>query len=405
METNKYSPHLRFPCFSGAWTSKAISSVGDVITGSTPDTSVREFYDGGIPFYSPGDIPIDGGQVYKTAKTLSEAGLCQVRAIPPGATLFVCIGSTIGKVAQAARRGATNQQINTVVAKSGVDGDFLYFALSRISPKIQELTAVQAVPIVNKTTFSREKIFVPLAGEQKKIAEFLLTIDGKIALIEKKKALLEEYKRGCVQGLHSQKIRFKTKDGKLYPDWKEKPLHTILVETKNKSDGNEPVYSVSVHKGLINQIEHLGRSFSAAETGHYNRVEPGDIVYTKSPTGEFPYGIVKQSRLEGNVIVSPLYGVFRPETTWLGYWLHVYFESFVNTNNYLKPIIQKGAKNTINITNNVFLSARLMVPVVAEEQRKVAEFLSTVDRKISLVNIELEKAKTFKKGLLQQMFI
>jgi type I restriction enzyme S subunit len=178
-----------------------------------------------------------------------------------------------------------------------------------------------------------------------------------------------------------------------------------LTETKNKSEGAEPVYSVSVHKGLVDQVEHLGRSFSAADTDHYNRVEPGDIVYTKSPTGDFPYGIVKQSRIDINVIVSPLYGVFRPETPWLGYWLHVFFESYVNTGNYLKPIIQKGAKNTINITNTTFLSASLKVPVDHDEQQKIADFLSAIDAKINLVADELSEAQDFKKGLLQQMFV
>lgn len=70
--------------------------------------------------------------------------------------------------------------------------------------------------------------------------------------------------------------------------------------------------SVTVRKGLINQIEHLGRSYAAVDTGHYNRVLPGDIVHTKSPAGDFPLGIIKQSKILAEVIVSPLYGVFTP---------------------------------------------------------------------------------------------
>lgn len=241
--------------------------------------------------------------------------------------------------------------------------------------------------------------------EQRKIAEFLGAVDERIAQLEQKEGLLADYKRGCMQQLFSQAIRFKDDQGNDFPDWEEVPLHSVMQETKKQSDGTESVYSVSVHKGLVDQVEHLGRSFSATDTGHYNRVEPGDIVYTKSPTGEFPFGIIKQSRLDKSVIVSPLYGVFRPETTWLGYWLHVYFESHVNTGNYLRPIIQKGAKNTINITNKTFLSAKLKVPTHPDEQRKIADFLSAIDTKIDLVAQELEQAKAFKKGLLQQMFV
>ena len=137
--------------------------------------------------------------------------------------------------------------------------------------------------------------------------------------------------------------------------WAERKFSEVLVEHGSKSKGDEEVFSVSVHKGVINQIEHLGRSFSAATTSHYKRVLPNDVIYTKSPTGDFPLGIIKQSKIKVPVIVSPLYGVFTPETPALGYILDAYFESSANTINYLSSIVQKGAKNTINITNDTFL--------------------------------------------------
>lgn len=89
--------------------------------------------------------------------------------------------------------------------------------------------------------------------------------------------------------------------------WKQQKLSEVLFEHGEKSTGAEEVFSVSVHKGVINQVEHLGRSFSAANTDNYKRVFPGDIIYTKSPTGEFPYGIIKQSKVAKPVIVSPLW--------------------------------------------------------------------------------------------------
>jgi len=126
--------------------------------------------------------------------------------------------------------------------------------------------------------------------------------------------------------------------------WADRKLSDILFEHKEKSTGNEEVYSVSVHKGVINQIEHLGRVFAASNTENYKRVLPGDIIYTKSPTGDFPFGIIKQSKVSKPVIVSPLYGVFRPETAELGVILDAYFEYPERTVNYLSSIVQKGAK-------------------------------------------------------------
>lgn len=186
--------------------------------------------------------------------------------------------------------------------------------------------------------------------------------------------------------------------------WKMRTLADVLIEHGNKSTGAEDVFSVSVHKGLVNQVEHLGRSFSAASTSHYNRVMPGDVVYTKSPTGDFPLGVIKQSKLDFDVIVSPLYGVFSPETSALGALLDAYFESPENAYLYLEPLAQKGAKNTININNKTFLSGSLILPVEEAEQRKIADCLTSLDDLIRLEAEKLDAIKAHKKGLMQQLF-
>lgn len=186
--------------------------------------------------------------------------------------------------------------------------------------------------------------------------------------------------------------------------WKERNLSEVLFEHDERSTGKEEVFSVSVHKGVVNQIEHLGRSFSAANTDNYKRVLPGDIIYTKSPTGDFPYGIIKQSKVSKPVIVSPLYGVFKPETNALGVILDAYFEYPGNVYNYLYSIIQKGAKNTINITNDTFLSKTLILPTDKDEQQKIADCLSSLDELITAENQKLEALQLHKKGLMQQLF-
>jgi type I restriction enzyme S subunit len=251
----------------------------------------------------------------------------------------------------------------------------------------------------------RIKLPLPKPKEQKKIAAFLGVVDAKIAALRARRDGLERYKRGLMQALFSQTLRFTKPDGTVFPDWEEKRLGDVLHEHKLKSTGTEQVFSVSVHKGLVNQIEHLGRSFSAANTDHYNRVKQHDIVYTKSPTGDFPLGVIKQSDIVEDVIVSPLYGVFTPETPALGRILHVHFESPVNVSNYLSSIVQKGAKNTINVTNAGFLSNKLRLPVSHEEQQKIADALSAMDAKIAAVADQVTQMEAFKKGLLQQMFV
>jgi len=187
-------------------------------------------------------------------------------------------------------------------------------------------------------------------------------------------------------------------------EWDIQPLSSFLKEHKTKSDGKCEVHSVSVSKGVVNQVEYLGRSFAASDTSKYNLAKPGDIIYTKSPTGAFPYGIVKQNKNSYNVIVSPLYAVYTPINKYVGYIIDSYFENPVNTNNYLSSLVQKGAKNTIQISNDTFISKDICLPKDIKEQQKIAECLSAVDESIVAQQEKVDALKAKKKGLMQQLF-
>lgn len=187
-------------------------------------------------------------------------------------------------------------------------------------------------------------------------------------------------------------------------DWEPQPLSHFLRERKEKSDGVSEVHSVSVQYGVINQVDFLGRSYAAEDTSNYKLVYPYDVVYTKSPTGNYPYGIIKQNQNTFKVIVSPLYGVFRPRNKYIGYIIQSYFESPNTITKYLAPIIAKGAKNTIQISNDLFLSRNVYLPCQIEVQKKIAEFLSSIDKQIEQQRKELEALKQHKQALMQQLF-
>jgi type I restriction enzyme S subunit len=292
------------------------------------------------------------------------------------------------------------------IIRSSLNGIFLSFYLnSKKKLEIAKLAQGSSVVHLYSSQLKSLKLNVPTLPEQQKIAFFLSAVDEKIQQLSRKKELLVQYKKGVIQQLFSGKLRFKDENENDYPKWKPRKMSEVLFEHKLNSTGKEEVFSVSVHKGLINQVEHLGRVFAAKNTDNYNLVKSGDIVYTKSPTGNFPLGIIKQSKIKEEVIVSPLYGVFTPETQGLGYMLNVYFESPINVGNYLSSIIQKGAKNTINITNKTFLSKKIKLPVSREEQDKIGSFLEQLDFKIVEINNQLNLNQTFKKGLLQRMFV
>ena len=249
------------------------------------------------------------------------------------------------------------------------------------------------------------EINMPTKEEQDKVAAFLSLYDQKIENQMAKVEALETRRKGLLQQIFSQEIRFKADDGSEFPDWEDTMLSDILTERKLKSTGKEEVYSVSVAKGLVNQIEHLGRSFAAEDTSKYKVVKPGDVVYTKSPTGDFKWGIVEQSMIDKDVIVSPLYGIFIPKSYAFGFVLDAYFSSSVRAHNYLITQIRKGAKNTINITNDVFLEKEICLPTSEEEARKIQAFVELLDKQIQIEKDKLEAIKQVKKGLLQQMFV
>ena len=195
-------PKLRFPEFRGRgeWDAKPISKVGKVVTGNTPSTSDKSNYGGSKMFVSPADIS-DHRFVTQTNTTLSEAGFAKTRHIPEQSILFVCIGSTIGKVAQNMNECATNQQINAVIPFEKYVNAFIYYALDLNSSKIAELAGKQAVPIINKTLFSTVALNVPSKKEQQKIADCLASIDDLITAQAQKVDTLKAHKKGLMQQL------------------------------------------------------------------------------------------------------------------------------------------------------------------------------------------------------------
>ena len=232
--------------------------------------------------------------------------------------------------------------------------------------------------------------------EQRKIAKLLNITEERIATQNK----IIDRLQSLIKGLPHNIAELGLQNG----CWEETLLSSVLVERKELNTELHTVYSVSVSEGVVNQVEYLGRSFAAKDTSNYHVAKYGDIVYTKSPTGKFPYGIVKQSYI-GVTAISPLYGVYSPISFEIGAYLHYYFMSAISATNYLYPLIQKGAKNTINISNQRFLENRVPMPIIKTEICNTAKALIAIQKKLSLEKKSLALLITQRKFLLQQMFI
>lgn len=189
--------------------------------------------------------------------------------------------------------------------------------------------------------------------------------------------------------------------------WEHKKLSELLKESKTKNKdlkySKEEVLSVSGESGIVNQIEHLGRSYAGESVHNYGVVDVGDIVYTKSPLKANPYGIIKQNKHKAG-IVSTLYAIYKvKDSNTYGEFIEHYFSLDANTNRYLRPLVKKGAKNDMKINNDYVLFDRIFVPKV-EEQKKISSFINILDLKITQLNEKQTLLQKYKKGVIQKIF-
>ena len=199
----KNVPDLRFPEFQEKkeWKEKQLGNIGEIITGNTPSTKDITNYGGNKLFVSPADIS-SNRYVSDTKIKLTDKGFSVGRYIPANSVLFVCIGSTIGKVAQNKFECITNQQINSIVPYEEYLSDFIYSVLEHKASQIAMLAGQQAVPIINKTLFSSISILVPpQKEEQEKMANCLSSLDELIEVTSRKVEILKEHKKGLMQQL------------------------------------------------------------------------------------------------------------------------------------------------------------------------------------------------------------
>ena len=280
-----------------------------------------------------------------------------------------------------------------------VDSSFLYCCLANDDFVSYVMSGAKGVkmPRGDKQHIMSYNLGVPSVQEQRRIAELVSLLEKRISAQSKIIEELTALRSALHQGIMSTGLE----DG----SWRMQTLAEVLSERTELNNEGHAVHSVSVSKGIVNQIEYLGRSFAAKDTSRYHVAYPGDVVYTKSPTGEFPYGIVKQSQIPIKAALSPLYGVYVPITQEIGYIIHNHFLSAKNALNYLHPLIQKGAKNTINITNQRFLQNSMPLPTNKNATLLYYNAIKTVSDKIILEEMVMEKLQSQKSFLLKTMFI
>ena len=241
---------------------------------------------------------------------------------------------------------------------------------------------------------------ITLQGLDGQLDELILTTNDETA-----NGKLEDCARMLFpqEGETTPRLRFKGFEG----EWQKKLLSDCLEISDEKNTDNifgiEDVLSVSDENGVVNQIEHLGRSYAGKSVSGYKILRPGQIVYTKSPLRAKPYGIVKHNTGKAG-IVSVLYAVYNPKEGVAPEYIHYYFDPAWRLNAYMRPLVYKGAKNTMNISDETALTGYIMIPKDIEEQKRIASFLQRLDDQMKLHQHQFERLKQLKSACLDSMF-
>ena len=377
----------------------AIKSIADVSSGNTPSRRKSEYWNGSIPWITTGEL--ESGYVTASKECVTEKALKEtaLKLYHKGTVLIAMYGQgkTRGTAAVLGIEATVNQACAALTVHSGCS-KFLFYQLQNSYHAIRKLSNTGNQENLNAEIIKNFKILWPDELEQQKIAAILSTQDKVIELKEKLLAQKQQQKKYLMQQLLTGKLRLPDVNG----EWTSVKLKELLIERNEKNvEQNHRICSVAVSKGVVDQIEHLGRSYAAADTSNYGVAHYGDIIYTKSQTGDFSLGIIKQNRMRENVAISPLYGIYKPISFSTGYLLNIYFESTINTKNYLTPIVQKGAKNTIAISNSAFLENKIFFPMDEATQSRIAKIFELTDHEIDLLQKSIEAEKQKKKALMQ----
>ena len=397
-------PELRFPDFSNNWKEKAL---GEIATFSKGKNISKADIDpnGKLECIRYGELYTEYSEVINDIKSRTNLNSDELVLSEKNDVIIPASGETQIDIATAScvlKEGiALGGDLNII--KSPLNGVFLsYYLNSRKKKDIARLSQGISVVHLYSNQLKALKICIPKPKEQKKTASFLTSTDKRIALLKQKKEKLEQYKKGMMQKIFSQKIRFNitNKDGELVepPNWEEFKIGEIFKQRTKRSHDNSLLLSVTINNGVILQSETNKRDSSNSDKSNYKKVVKYDIVYNSMRMWQGSSGISNY-----NGIVSPAYTVLEGNALNSSLFFSYYFKM-----NNLIQIFQRNSQgltpDTWNLKYPQLSQIKIKRPSL-EEQQKIALFLSSIDKSIVKLESQIEASQEWKNGLLQKMFV
>lgn len=401
-------PKLRFKEFCGEWEEKKLGEISSNIMYGLNSSAVE--FDGENKYIRITDINEINGKFEPNPLTSPSGTLDDNFLVNENDILFARTGASVGKTYHYNIKDGKLYFAGFLIRFhiNKANSKFIYYnTLKEDYNKWVALTSMRTgQPGINAEEYKNYKIKLPCLEEQEKIADFLSSVDKKISITEEKLDLFKDYKKGIMQKIFNQELRFKDSNGNDYPEWEEKRLNSIFERITEKNiENNNNVLTISAQYGLISQTDFFNKSVAGKDLTKYYLLHRDDFAYNKSYSAGYPMGAIKRLTKYDKGIVSTLYICFRVKDNNNVSFLEQFFESRKIDSN-IQEIAQEGARNhgLLNISVGDFFDITINLPCL-EEQEKIADFLSSIDNKIDNLAAKLEDLKEFKKGLLQQVFV
>ena len=400
------APAIRFKGFSDAWEQRKLGELGTITTGSTPSTSIPDYYsDDGIVWVTPTDICEN--ITFESARKLSDLGQQVGRVVPKNTILVTCIAS-IGKNTMLGNTGSFNQQINGLTPnEKECDPYFLLTESALWSAKMKSSAAAGTMQIVNRTEFSELKTWLPNLIEQQAISDFFRQLDNLITLHQRKFEKLTNVKKSMLEKMFPQngssypEIRFK---GFTDP-WEQRKLGDIadIVGGGTPSTGNQSYWDGDIDwyapAEIADQIYANSSQKKITGLGYENSsakmLPPGTVLFTsRAGIGKTAILTRKGCTNQGFQSIVPHRGE-----------LDSYF-IFSRTEELKRYGELVGAGSTfVEVSGKQMAVMELMMPPTMREQQTIGGFFQQLDNLITLHQRELEKLQNIKKSMLEKMFV
>ncbi|WP_414077042.1 restriction endonuclease subunit S [Staphylococcus aureus] len=411
----KNVPELRFPGFEGEWEEKKLGEIFQIISGSTPLKSNKKFYENGnINWVKTTDL--NNSKVTHSKEKITEYAMnsLKLKLVPKNSVLIAMYGgfNQIGRTGLLKIDATINQAISALLMNHETNPEFIQAYLNyQVKGWKRYAASSRKDPNITKKDIEQFKVPYVSINEQQKIGEFFSKLDRQIELEEQKLELLQQQKKGYMQKIFSQELRFKDENGEDYPEWEEKQLGELGVtyaglSGKAKEDfgfGKDVYVSyVNVFKNNIATLE-MVENVSIKPGEKQNNVKFGDILFTTS--SEVPHEVGMSSVWlyeKDNVYLNSFCFGSRTTVSFINpIFLARYLRSFEMRK--LITILAQGSTR-FNISKKELMKLIVKIPRL-DEQNRIINLFSILDGGIELQSMKVRKLKKRKQGLLQKMFI